>query len=797
MAEVEPISAGRPRGRPPKGPRLERRRRESFSFDTQEIIDRVLQFYKIDKQAVDADRDVRLQRYAKYRQWTESKDWPWEDASNAAIPDMAEKSFRLQDTLHNAVMAQRPVVMAKALRDENKKKEQTVDRLIDFQVFVEQPGEAVMGDLADAFVNDGVFTAFIPWVHEMRDVSDVEIFDPIPADGTGPATYFGQIIKSRFAGASAVPLGDGWDWRVLPDDGSDPFQVKFYTQEKGDVEMVSRREVVVYDGPCVIPKDYDDVLYPPRSANLQMPSPSNPNGAPHVILVDHPTLDEVARLKKDGTYDELSQEDVDSLDTIRQTDIDNEEEEQKDVIAGVDGTPPMPDGAKSHGRVTRLMCFDTYDIDGDGVNEDVIWILLLEPKLLCRAKIMSELYPANPPRRPFAEAAFLPVRGRRVGISLLEILEGLHDVIKQMLDQTVDFGTISVSPFGFYRASSAVKAEPIRLWPGELYPLGDPQRDINFPQFNNNAVGFGINMMTLLSQMEGKVSMVDDLQLGRVPAGNSSALRTVGGMSLLAGQAEARPERLLRRFFAGLCEMWSQIHELNQAFLPRGKQIRIVGSKPGEDPYETIDQRQDVAGRFQFDFSANVLNTSKAVLQEGLDKLMQMYVNEISLQLGIIDGEGIYRLFRDAGKAWGQDPDNYLKPPSPDSLRQRIFAEEALSAIVSGEIPDGVPAEAGGAIEHLQKLASFMQSDDLGLIQDPAHLEVFKGWFTEIQERAQQQQQQQQLLQAAQQFQQGQQGGGAGAPPQGPPQQTGTPQISGGNELIDESLPGAGGGAQQ
>jgi hypothetical protein len=36
------------------------------------------------------------------------KDWPWEGATDFANPDMMTASMRLQDTLHNAVMSQRP-----------------------------------------------------------------------------------------------------------------------------------------------------------------------------------------------------------------------------------------------------------------------------------------------------------------------------------------------------------------------------------------------------------------------------------------------------------------------------------------------------------------------------------------------------------------------------------------------------------------------------------------------------------------------------------------------------------------
>ena len=57
----------------------------------------------------------------------------------------------------------------------------------------------------------------------------------------------------------------------------------------------------------------------------------------------------------------------------------------------------------------------------------------------------------------------MPVKGRRNGISLLELVEGLHDWRKMMIDQMVDNGTLSNAPFWFYRASSNIKPETLSM----------------------------------------------------------------------------------------------------------------------------------------------------------------------------------------------------------------------------------------------------------------------------------------------------------------------------------------------
>jgi len=783
--------------------RRSRTRVRSLGFDKQKIFTRVHNFYRNDKDARDRDRSIRLQRYAKYRMWVEGNDFPWEDASDLPMSDMLEKSLRMQDTIHNAVMQARPPITANALNKADKEKEKTNETLIDYQFFEESPGETIIGDMADAFVNDGVITVFVPWIKEMREISDVLVFDPIPEDVL-PLQYFSSIIAQKFkVNSNSIQFSaSGWNANIVyaPREGEEQkVEIKFYTRDNGEVEMVTREKAEVFNGPRPMVMDYDDVLHPARCENLQIPSPSNPGGAGHVILIDHPSIDEIKRLAKSKFYDLIDDDTLESLENLATNDDDDEEEDERDDMAGVNDEPKKDSHAKSHTKLTRLLCFDCFDIDGDGIDEDVIWWVLLEPKVVVKAIYMTEMYPEKPPRRPFGEASFLPVRGRRVGISMLELLEGLHDAMKAILDQSVDSGTISNLPFFFYSQRQGIRPEIISLQPGEGYPVPDAQRDINFPKIGNpQAQGFAINMVTMLQQMEERASMIGDLQLGRVPAGKSSALRTVGGMALLAGQGEARPERIMRRFFICLSEVWKRIHALNQYYLPKDKEFRITGPVPDrEEPYQKITSTESISGRFDFTFKANVLNTSKQQLTETLSVLMQTYISEIALQLGIIDADGIYRLLKDFGKALGHDAEDYLKPPSPDSMLPKILAEEAIQAILNNTMPEGVPMEAGGAQEHLQKLQAFFQSDDFGRLSDTT-LQIFQEYMQQVIQRVQDQIKQQQLIEAAQQFGQGGTQNAGGRPAENaPPNANENPQVSSGNELIDESLPGAGGGGQQ
>lgn len=779
-----------------------RKRRPSLTVDRAEVFERVKKFFDMGIAAHDTSREIRLQRYAKLRMWTEGKDWPWPNASDIPLPDILEKSLRTQDTIHNAVMSTRPPISPTALNPADKEREEVVDKLIDHQIFVEQNGEKVVGDLADAYTNDGVFTAFIPWVKEFREVSDVIKHARIP-DEVLPREHFRAILRQQFPEMRDLEeKSNGWDYefKAVEESGGDlKHRVSFFTDDRQRVEMVIQKEAKVYDGPRVIVKDYEDVIHPPRCENLQPPSPSNPHGAPHVILVDHPTVDEVMRLHKSKFYDLMTNEEANELGTRRKSPqgIEDEEEEQRDVFEGAN-EDMRPDFAREQNKLTRLLCFDIFDLDNDGIAEDVIFWVLLEPKLVVKAKLLTEMFPSNPPRRPFAEATFLPVRGRRLGISLPELVEPLHDAWKTILDQSIDAGTITNAPFFFYRQTGSVKPEVLTLSPGEGYPVGDPQRDVQFPKIGDpQAQAFGLNLSTMISQMEERLAVIGSFQFGQVPAGQSTALRTIGGMAMLAGQGEARPERILRRFFSGLSEIWAQIHELNQVFLPRNKVIRISGGlEKSKDPFVRIAGASAIKGRFQFTFSANVFNTSKMALQQSLGALIGLYTSPIALQAGLVDQGGIYRLYRDFGKAFGQDADKYIKAPHPMALKRPIFATEVIQSFLQGTPTDGRPAEPGGAQEHLEVLQQFMSSDDFGFL-DRSMAAEFGVYLRAVQRLAALEARQQDMVDAAARSQGGAERAGPGRPAEQLPSDLSNPPVSSGAELLDETLPGAGGGTVQ
>src|SRR6185295_17153684 len=125
--------------------------RRSLKFDTEDVVTTVLKWYDQDLQDRLDWSDRRLQRYAKLRGWLEPKTYPWPESSNVYLPLMMTDSLQMQDTLHNGVMSQRPVMSPKAENPADFDKGETVANLLDFQLFVEQQGEEKVASLIESF----------------------------------------------------------------------------------------------------------------------------------------------------------------------------------------------------------------------------------------------------------------------------------------------------------------------------------------------------------------------------------------------------------------------------------------------------------------------------------------------------------------------------------------------------------------------------------------------------------------------------------------------------------------------
>jgi hypothetical protein len=699
--------------------------------------------------------DARLVRYAKYRGWiTEEKTTPWEGAADVQPPLLQIAELRTNAGLHNALMATRPLLQAKASagRPDFVAREEKITALLDAQLFTD-PGparaERVFGDYTSNFLQDGNAVGYTPWVRDIRTRTAYLYRPPVPP-GMDADAYLIGILQSALPGFDEASIERDPDkvnvytarFSQSKERPPDEATITVYRDEDGYLQIELARPVTLYDGPVMLNLAIEDVYIPSRVENLQPPSDANPKGAPYVFVKLEYGLDQVRRHQADGKFNFCTDETLTALEShLRGTagtqpfapDADALPA-QKAAMEGVsESTPPVTDDADLvHLRQPTLLCFDRWTVKGE--TEDILAVVALDESLkathLLEARCLSELYPGDRPWRPFGEACCIPVPGRYYGISLLELGEHLHDYIKGLLDQAADAHAITGIPFFFYSATAKLSQEVMRLQPGEGIPApGDPRATIYFPNIPARDQQYTFQALTFALQLFERLLMIGDLQLGRVPTGKASALRTVGTTMALLQQGDVRADQLLLRLFSGLQQIAGHFHRMNRHLLPPGKEIRRVGwDGDRAQAYLTFEQgATDVDLDMDFEFRPDFLMANPQVLAATLQTALAVIATPLGFQTGIVGPDQFYRLVRDYCKAARLDYKQYLQRPAGEP-GEPITAEDAIGSLVNGKLPVGPPLE--GPEAHMQKLIEFHASDAFGVLT-PDRVELFKAyWLT-------------------------------------------------------------------
>lgn len=709
----------------------------------------------------------RLARYAKYRGWLTDKSWPWSGCSNVHIPMLQIAELRANAGLHNVVMTLRPLLSAKASSKGGLDREEKITQLIDYQLFLE-PGPEIaerrITDFIAGGLQDGNGVAYTPWVRDERRVTET-IFAPAIPETTAPSDYLDAEFRKLFPGATAIEMHETKDHVFFVSytqrqEEHEAVVTVFEDAEDGSLEFQVERDVMVYDGPVGLPLPIERVLVPTRCTNLQPPTEANPTGAPYVFLRWPYRLDDIRRLKKSGTFNFLDDAGLAKIEAAARgrgglvaptPDRPAEElQEQKDAIEGREHREgdAENDATLGHLTVPLLVCFDRWDVDGDGLAEDAFWVIDPAANVLCEARRLTDRWPASTPYRPLAEWCPIPVKDRWYGISMLELGEPLYDLVKGTFDQMFDGWTIATLPFFFYGASSKLNTDVIQIAPGQGYPVpGNPRETLMFPNMPQRDLSGGLGIIGLAMQFVQQLFAQGPLQQGQVPTGKASALRTFGTTQALLQQGDVRADQMLIRLFQGLAQLALNFHRMNRRLLPPGKEIRVVGwDGPSALGYKTIEKVDEIDAEIGFEFKPEFLNSNPAVLRESLQLLLGVVIQPLTFQLGAANAETVSRLLRDFVRALRLDPKRYLTEPPPDALPP-LMAEEVVQMFMQGQEPVGRPME--GAEAHMAKLAQWQGSDAFGMLPRE-HAPLVQGWLRQVSERMKQER----MAAAAAQFQQ-------------------------------------------
>ena len=368
-----------------------------------------------------------------------------------------------------------------------------------------------------------------------------------------------------------------------------------------------------------------------------------------------------------------------------------------------------------HAKITGEEDLDRYeiveahlsaDVDGSGINANVVVWVHLRTKTLLRATYLYRVSPDG--QRPFVKIDFQPRKDQEFAAGLIEMVFPLAKEMDAIHNMRIDWGMISVMPFGFYRASSGLDPATIQLEPGALIPVDNPQADVFFPNLGNRTV-FGMQEEAAIQQMIERVTNISDINLGLISG--QGATRTATGSRLLTGEMSSNLDVYLRRLNRGWKKFIRCLLHLLQHRIPPGMSFRLSGDD-GKDYWRTIRSTKDLEGDYDIEVLPNSASSNQQIQIDTAQQIYQLTSNPLDIQLGIIGAQERYESVRNLLQALGvKDFGRYLAKVDESQRLTKLTPEEEANRLLRGiDVPVQPGMDHEGFINWFQMV---LDNDDL------------------------------------------------------------------------------------
>lgn len=436
-------------------------------------------------------------------------------------------------------------------------------------------------------------------------------------------------------------------------------------EDYGDFEQVSKLKTI-FSGPVIEPVDNTDFLMPGRATH-----PSDMNKLPWVAQRLRYTKGQLDMFIQEGAFDpDATNKIIKMTEETSETGYDSHFKELQDKHTGIETKP---------GGYKFLEVHITEDIDGDGYEEDAVLTIHVDTKEPVRASYLEQMLPTGCGHRPFYYYGFHRRPGRTQSRGLVETLFPLATETNIMHNTSLDWAVWSNAPMGFYRPGSGVADEVIKIEPGTLYPLENPQTDIYFPQRPPAHIWS--------SQMEGqvisyaeRVSFVNDLQLGRVPTPVGGA-RSTSGMRELTGLFASNMDKIIKQitttYECMLHDMWCLVTDR----MAPGLEMRL--GVTGQPSHLTV---ADISSKLDFKLTANAMNANRAMDAENAQAMVTLLSSRLALELGVVTPTNFYEAVKNVLDKQGEvSVDRFIT--KPEDAPKAWSVEQEMRAIVQGLMP--------------------------------------------------------------------------------------------------------------
>lgn len=262
--------------------------------------------------------------------------------------------------------------------------------------------------------------------------------------------------------------------------------------------------------------------------------------------------------------------------------------------------------------------------------------------------------------RPIFKSDFIKFPDRSTGVGVAEVMAPIKKAVDAVYNLRQDNGFLSSMPWGVYRASSGLKPSQMKIEPGTLIPVDDPNQDIKMFQFPF-LQGFGYQEEDRLVSTAERILTVSDLQLGRTP-GKVGVFRTASGANQIGSESGIQLEIHFDRLARTLSKLLQALFSLARESISGDFYYRITGER-GEPIFGKVN-REDLSGDFDFNISIDVLGESRQEAQQKSTMLMQMMINPAFMNTGVVTPSNLYHLAKNfLIKNRVRRVDNYISEP--------------------------------------------------------------------------------------------------------------------------------------
>lgn len=459
--------------------------------------------------------------------------------------------------------------------------------------------------------------------------------------------------------------------------------------------------VTVFEGSRVISVPFENAFFPnfiPESSDMDYPL--------LVLLQNEMTVSEIMMKAASGEWEKDKCDEVINEgrgETLQADEIKGE----KNRLSGI-----REDAGSIDRKAKRVMeyCFCTYDIDGDGFDEEIV-VTRSSKGTIVKINYLDRISPSG--RRPVFKFDCFKKPRQAYSRGVPEFLHNANETMDLDANMRRDYLQLQACPFGTYRSTSSLKNRPIRIAPGVFIPC-DETNDLKPFTFQSNA--------GILSSEEDRwwhyaerMASVSSINQGIVPENVGPTRSTSGVISLLQQMdKEFKPmvehnARQWRKLELALLEDLDYRLPLSIKMKVLGAAVEDVIDPKDIDNVEALARAILVTGGLDFKIDvASVINSDEVRRNEATIIMDKLAAPTLAPQFGVVTPKTLFKAYSDWLKTYGRDVKQFLDEPVFVSNPLTLWQEVQVCG--QGQIPpmsmrDDHEAKAAG-------LQAFMQTPE-------------------------------------------------------------------------------------